>query len=97
MALVRTNPARQPSAIRRDGLEPTTTRVGLGLFTFVASRPWLYRLGQGLALRAMRLFGRNGWISCMPGLGAWTRHRDFPVPEASSFMAQYQRRKGQSS
>ena len=81
----------------RDGLEPTTTRVGLGLFTFVASRPWLYRLGQGLALRAMRLFGRNGWISRMPGLGAWTRHRDFPVPEASSFMAQYQRRKGQSS
>lgn len=81
----------------RDGLEPTTTRIGLGLFTFVASRPWLYRLGQGLALRAMRLFGRNGWISSMPGLGAWTRHRDFPVPEASSFMAQYQRRKGQSS
>ena len=81
----------------RDGLEPTTTRVGLGLFTFVASRPWLYRLGQGLALRAMRFFGRNGWISRMPGLGAWTRHRDFPVPEASSFMAQYQRRKGQSS
>ena len=81
----------------RDGLEPTTTRVGLSLFTFVASRPWLYRLGQGLALRAMRLFGRNGWISRMPGLGAWTRHRDFPVPEASSFMAQYQRRKGQSS
>ena len=81
----------------RDGLEPTTTRIGLGLFTFVASRPWLYRLGQGLALRAMRFFGRNGWISRMPGLGAWTRHRDFPVPEASSFMAQYQRRKGQSS
>ena len=81
----------------RDGLEPTTTRIGLGLFTFVASRPWLYRLGQGLALRAMRLFGRKGWISSMPGLGAWTRHRDFPVPEASSFMAQYQRRKGKSS
>lgn len=81
----------------RDGLEPTTTRIGLGLFTFVASRPWLYRLGQGLALRAMRLFGRNGWISSMPGLGAWTRHRDFPVSETSSFMAQYQRRKGQSS
>ncbi|MYZ51029.1 LutB/LldF family L-lactate oxidation iron-sulfur protein [Malikia spinosa] len=81
----------------RDGLEPTTTRIGLGLFTFIASRPWLYRLGQGLALRAMRLFGRQGWISRMPGLGAWTRHRDFPVPEASSFMAQYQRRKGQSS
>ena len=81
----------------RDGLEPTTTRIGLGLFTFVASRPWLYRLGQGLALRAMRLFGRKGWISSMPGLGAWTRHRDFPVSETSSFMAQYQRRKGQSS
>jgi L-lactate dehydrogenase complex protein LldF len=81
----------------RDGLEPTTTRIGLGLFTFVASRPWLYRLGQRLALRAMRLFGRKGWISRMPGLGAWTRHRDFPVPEASSFMAQYQRSKGQSS
>jgi len=81
----------------RDGLEPTTTRLGLGLFTFVASRPWLYRLGQGLALRAMRLFGRKGWISRMPGLGAWTRHRDFPVPEASTFMAQYQHSKGQQS
>ena len=81
----------------RDGLEPTTTRLGLGLFTFVASRPWLYRLGQDLALRAMRLFGRKGWISRMPGLGAWTRHRDFPVPEASTFMAQYQHSKGQQS
>ncbi|MBI3155329.1 MAG: lactate utilization protein [Burkholderiales bacterium] len=73
----------------RDGLEPASMRVGLGLFTFAASNPWLYRLGTALGLRAMRLFARGGWIRRMPGLGAWTAHRDFPAPEGRSFMARY--------
>lgn len=81
----------------RDGLEPTSVRVGLGLYTFIASQPWLYRISQRLALRAMRFFGQNGWIRRMPGLGAWTQYRDFPVPESSTFMAQYQRNKKQAS
>ena len=81
----------------REGLEPVSLRFGLGLFTFIASRPRLYRLGQGLAVRALRLFGRDGWVRRMPGLGAWTQHRDFPVPEGRTFMAQVQRGKGRPS
>ncbi|MBE7418473.1 MAG: lactate utilization protein [Ideonella sp.] len=73
----------------RDGLEPATMRFGLGIFTFVASRPWLYRLGAAVAVRVMGLFGRGGWIRRMPGLGAWTAYRDFPAPEGRTFMAQY--------
>jgi L-lactate dehydrogenase complex protein LldF len=64
-------------------------RVGMGVFTFVASRPRLYRLGTAVALRVLRLFGRGGWIRAMPGLGAWTAHRDFPAPQGPSFMARY--------
>jgi L-lactate dehydrogenase complex protein LldF len=71
----------------REGLEPATMRFGLGVFAFVASRPALYRLGMSAAVRAMRLFGRGGWVRGMPGLGAWTRHRDFPAPARKTFMA----------
>lgn len=73
----------------RDGLEPTSMRFGLGLFTFVASRPRLYRLGMTVAVRVMRLFRRGDWIRSMPGLGAWTAYRDFPAPEGRTFMARY--------
>ncbi len=71
----------------REGLEPGTMRFGLGVFTFVAARPWLYRLGASIGVRAMRLFARGGWVRGMPGLGAWTRHRDFPAPARKTFMA----------
>jgi L-lactate dehydrogenase complex protein LldF len=37
----------------------------------------------------LRLFGRGGWIRGMPGLGAWTAHRDFPAAQGPSFMARY--------
>ena len=62
-------------------------RFGLGVFAFVASRPWLYHVGASIAVRAMRLFKRDGWIRGMPGIGAWTEHRDFPAPAKRTFMA----------
>jgi L-lactate dehydrogenase complex protein LldF len=71
----------------RDGLEPASMRLGLGVFAFVAQRPALYRLGTAVAVRVMRLFGRGGWIRGMPGLGAWTAHRDFPAPAGRTFMS----------
>lgn len=71
----------------REGLEPATMRFGLGLFAFVASRPWLYHVGASVAVRVMRLFNRGGWIRGMPGIGAWTAHRDFPAPAKRTFMA----------
>ena len=72
-------------------------RFGLGVFTFVASRPRLYRLGAAVAVRVMRLFGLGGWIRSMPGLGAWTAYRDFPVPEGRTFMARYASGEGRRS
>ena len=33
----------------REGLEPASMRFGMGIFTFVASRPWLYRRHAGQA------------------------------------------------
>ena len=70
----------------REGLEPATMRFGLGVFAFVASRPWLYHRGASIAVRVMRLFKRGGWIRGMPGIGAWTAHRDFPAPAKRTFM-----------
>ena len=32
----------------REGLEPTTMRMGIGLWAFVARRPRLYRLASGV-------------------------------------------------
>jgi L-lactate dehydrogenase complex protein LldF len=71
----------------REGLEPRVMRFGIGIHAFVAARPRLYRLGTAVALRVMRLFRRGGWIRGMPGIGAWTAHRDFPAPAKRSFMA----------
>lgn len=74
----------------REGLEPTSMRWGLGVWAWFARRPALYRLGTALAIRAMRLIGRTGWIASLPLGSGWTKHRDLPKPAARSFMAQYQ-------
>ena len=74
----------------REGLEPTAMRWGLGLWAFAATRPALYRLGTAVAILAIRLIGRTGWIASLPFAGGWTKHRDLPKPAARSFMAQYQ-------
>ncbi len=75
----------------REGLEPTSMRAGLGLWAFVARRPALYRFGTGIAVRAMRLLGKGGWIDRLPLAGGWTRHRAMPKPAAQTFMAQYKK------
>ena len=77
----------------REGLEPTSMRVGLGVWAWVASRPALYRFGTGIAVRAMRLLGRKGWIDRLPLAGGWTQYRDMPRPAAQTFMAQYNKRR----
>ncbi|HJS11881.1 lactate utilization protein B [Sphingopyxis sp.] len=75
----------------REGLEPVTTRAGIGLWAWVAQRPHLYRLAVAMALPAMRLFRRQGWIGRLPLAGGWTRHRDMPAPAPHSFSTLYQR------
>ena len=40
-------------------------------------------------LRALRLFGRRGWIASLPLAGGWTAYRDLPRPSGQTFMEQY--------
>jgi len=75
----------------REGLEPTVSRAGVGVWRFFALHPPLYRLAARMALPMMRLFARRGWIASMPLAGGWTRHRDFPAPARRSFMDQIER------
>jgi len=75
----------------REGLEPVTMRRGLGLWAWAAKRPTLYRLGTRVAIAALRRFGRKGWIARLPLASGWTAARDFPRPEAGSFMTRYRR------
>ena len=77
----------------REGLEPSPTRWGIGLFAFLARRPRLYRLATGVGTRALRLLGRGGWIRSLPLAGGWTAYRDFPAPPGGTFMAQYRAQK----
>ena len=71
-----------------EGLVPPGMRAGLRLWRFAAERPWLYRLGTAVAVRAMRRFRRGGWIRSMPLAGGWTAYRDFPAPPGRTFMQQ---------
>ncbi|HUS97268.1 MAG TPA: lactate utilization protein B [Hyphomicrobiaceae bacterium] len=77
----------------RENLTPSVMRYGLGIWAFVATRPWLYRLGTRCAVVAMRLMaGTRGRLSNLPGAGGWTRYRDLTAPQAGTFMDQYKRR-----
>jgi L-lactate dehydrogenase complex protein LldF len=79
----------------REGLEPGSVRLGIGLWAFVAQRPGLYRLATRLSVRMMRLFRRHGWIKTMPLAGGWTAHRDFPAPPGKTFMELHRTRRSE--
>lgn len=73
-------------------LTPTAARWGLGIWAWFARRPALYRLGTGVAMRAMGLLGRlggRGMLKKVPLASGWTDHRDFPTPEGRTFMSQW--------
>ncbi|WP_299361235.1 lactate utilization protein B [uncultured Paracoccus sp.] len=78
----------------RSGLENGLPRVAVGLWAQLARRPALYRLGSRIGVRALRLFGKGGWISSVPLAGGWTRHRDLPRPPGRTFMDQYRAKQG---
>src|SRR5215212_2794290 len=76
-------------------LTPATVRSGLGLWGFFATRPKLYRLATGLAMRGLALFGRSrGRFSWLPMAKGWTKYRDFPAPQGETFQARWRRERG---
>ncbi|MGL5446991.1 MAG: LUD domain-containing protein, partial [Rhabdaerophilum sp.] len=76
-------------------LNPAVARYGLGFWAFFAKKPWLYRLSTRIAAKGMKLIGRSkGSFKGMPGLGAWTKYRDFAVPEGETFQAKWKKARG---
>jgi L-lactate dehydrogenase complex protein LldF len=74
-------------------LSPATVRAGLGFWAFFVKRPWLYGLATSLAARILAYFGKTaGRFKWLPLASGWTRHRDFPAPQGSTFQAQWKAR-----
>ena len=71
-------------------LSPATVRGGLGVWSFFATRPRLYRAATGLAMRALHLLGRTkGRFRSLPLAGGWTKYRDMPAPQGATFQSRW--------
>ncbi len=74
-------------------LTSAMTRYGLRLWTFLATRPALYRLAFAAVARSLRVLGgRRGALSRVPFAGGWTAGRDLPVPQGTTFQSQWRAR-----
>jgi Uncharacterized conserved protein containing a ferredoxin-like domain len=75
-------------------LTPAVTRRALRLWSFVASRPGLYRVATRAAAFLLGAIGeRKGRFGMLPFASGWTDSRDFPAPERSTFMDQWAARR----
>jgi L-lactate dehydrogenase complex protein LldF len=75
-------------------LTPGAARRWLGLWVWMAKRPWAYRWATRSARIGIKMFaGRKGYAQKLPLAGAWTAHRDFPAPEGGTFMDQWSQKK----
>ena len=80
------------------GLNPATQRWGLKAWAWFAKRPRLYGLGARFAMRMLALFGgRDNRIARLPLARGWTKYRDLPAPEGSTFQALWAARRGNRS
>lgn len=68
------------------------SRLGLALWAALVQRPNLYRLLLSPVIKLLSLIKRGrGRFSYLPFAGAWTRSRDFPAPQGTTFLAAWQR------
>jgi L-lactate dehydrogenase complex protein LldF len=79
---------------RREGLQPRSVRLGLGLWASLVTRPRLYRTASAAGVWALRWLRRDGWIGRLPLVGGWTRYRDMPAPSRQTFMQSYREKRG---
>ena len=87
--LLRSLRARQ----HQQRLNSATARWALGLWAWVARKPRLYQFLTGIAMPIMARLGRKRVrFSSMPLAGGWTRVRDLPAPQGTTFQAQWQKR-----
>ncbi len=68
-------------------LTPTSSRLGLRTWAFLATRPALYRAVAGLVVGILGVLGRkSGRFRRLPLAGGWTAARDLPAPDGRTFM-----------
>jgi L-lactate dehydrogenase complex protein LldF len=72
-------------------LSPAPVRWGLGIWAAFARRPRLYRFATGFTVGVLSLLGWRGRFRFLPLARGWTKFRDFPAPEGSTFQSQWQR------
>jgi L-lactate dehydrogenase complex protein LldF len=76
------------------GLRPTTERLGMRVWAWIAQRPHVYTLAAGFASGLLRLWGgRSHLIHRLPFVAGWTLGRDLPAPTGRTFRALYAQRK----
>ena len=79
-------------------LSPATVRAGLRFWGFFVRRPWLYGVTTSLFARSLAFLGRRrGRFRFLPFARGWTRHRDLPSPQNTTFQAQWRARGGSKS
>jgi L-lactate dehydrogenase complex protein LldF len=73
-------------------------RLGLKLWSSLASNPWLYRRLVNVLTRILaRLGGKTRVLRWLPMIGGWTQSRDIIAPEGGSFFDRYQARTRQET
>ncbi|MGH8676082.1 MAG: LutB/LldF family L-lactate oxidation iron-sulfur protein [Burkholderiales bacterium] len=71
-------------------LRPWAERAGLRIWAALALRPRLYAFAAKLAARALHwIGGKRGLIARLPFDPGWTKGRDFPAPEGTTFRERY--------
>jgi L-lactate dehydrogenase complex protein LldF len=77
----------------RSKITPARWRWGLKLHSWLLRFPRLYHGVTGLAITLMHHLGRRrGRFRSLLLANGWTQVRDFPAPEGTTFMRQWQRR-----
>ncbi len=71
-------------------MRPTVARSGLKMWALLARQPWLYQWLTGFAVHMMASWAHGGgrWQR-VPFMDGWTKYRDFPAPEGSTFQDQW--------
>ncbi|MGA8260080.1 MAG: LutB/LldF family L-lactate oxidation iron-sulfur protein [Arenicellales bacterium] len=73
-------------------LDSRYSRLGLGLWSALATRPAIYQLLTQWGVAALKtMSGRRGRLSRLPLAGGWTRTRDMPAPAGRTFHSLYKR------
>ena len=71
-------------------LRPWSERFALRVWGALALRPRLYRFVTGFAAQVLHwMGGKRGSIARLPFDPGWTKGRDFPAPEGSTFAERY--------